>query len=58
MSLVAGPGVGGSLTTSETLPEDLSLALEKHVKYIQTLDTVRSCEWTVAAYIDILPAKR
>ena len=44
MSLVAGPGVGGSLATSKTPPEDLSLVVEKHVKYIQTLDTVRSCE--------------
>ncbi len=44
MSLVAGPGVGGSLLTSKSLPDDLSLVVEKHVKYIQTLDNVRSCE--------------
>ncbi|KIW26394.1 uncharacterized protein PV07_09493 [Cladophialophora immunda] len=36
MSLVAGPGVGGS---HSVLPTDLSLVVEKHVKYIQLLDT-------------------
>ena len=41
MALVAGPGVGGTLSTSNTLPEELSLVVEKHVKYIQSLDTVR-----------------
>jgi hypothetical protein len=44
MSLVAGPGIGGSLSASETPLEDLRLVVDKHVKYIQTLDTVRSCE--------------
>lgn len=36
MSLVSGPGRGGS----SALPEELQLAIEPHVKYIQSLDTV------------------
>lgn len=44
MALVAGPGVGGNLSSTSNLPTDLSLVVEKHVKYIQGLDTVRSCE--------------
>ncbi|OAP55058.1 hypothetical protein AYL99_10758 [Fonsecaea erecta] len=36
MSLVAGPGVGGA---HSVLPTDLCLVVEKHVKYIQLLDT-------------------
>ncbi|ETI26902.1 hypothetical protein G647_10001 [Cladophialophora carrionii CBS 160.54] len=39
MSLVAGPGIGGSLSASETPVEELRLAVDKHVKYIQALDT-------------------
>lgn len=42
MSLVAGPGVGGSLAATDL---NLGLVVEKHVKYIQTLDTVRSREY-------------
>jgi len=38
MSLVSGPGRGGS--TGASLPEDLELYIDKHVKYIQSLDTV------------------
>lgn len=37
MSLVSGPGRGGG----QSLPTELTLVVEKHVKYIQTLDTVR-----------------
>ena len=37
MSLVSGPGKGGS----QILPTELSLVIDKHVRYIQTLDTVR-----------------
>ena len=39
MSLVSGPGRGG--TPSQALPNELDLVVEKHVKYIQSLDTVR-----------------
>jgi hypothetical protein len=38
MSLVSGPGHGGG---SSQLPSELQLAVEAHVKYIQSLDTVR-----------------
>ena len=38
MSLVAGPGRGGQSVTS--LPGDLNLGVDQHVKYIQQLDTV------------------
>jgi hypothetical protein len=37
MSLVSGPGRGGA----QSLPDDLSLVVDKHVSYIQALDTVR-----------------
>ena len=39
MSLAAGPGIGGSRQGS--LPEKLVLHVDKHVRYVQTLDTVR-----------------
>lgn len=42
MALVAGPGVGGTHASAGLLPTDLGLVVEKHVKYIQSLDTVRS----------------
>jgi geranylgeranyl transferase type-2 subunit beta len=35
MSLVSGPGRGGT-----KLPSELELFVEKHVRYIQTLDSV------------------
>lgn len=38
MSLVSGPGIGGA---SSNLPGELRLAVEKHIEYIQSLDTVR-----------------
>lgn len=38
MSLVSGPGRGGSSNHSN---ENLILAVDKHVEYIQKLDTVR-----------------
>ena len=37
MSLASGPGRGGG---SGGLPEDLELCVDKHVTYIQSLDTV------------------
>ncbi|KAL1635162.1 Rab geranylgeranyltransferase [Neofusicoccum ribis] len=37
MSLVSGPGRGGA--KGEPLPEELQLYIDKHVKYIQSLDT-------------------
>lgn len=39
MSLVAGPGRGG--IAEAQLPDELKLAVEKHVAYIQSLDQVR-----------------
>ncbi|KAK4939370.1 Rab geranylgeranyltransferase [Elasticomyces elasticus] len=39
MALVAGPGVGGTRHSTDQLPAELSLVIEKHVKYIQSLDT-------------------
>jgi len=39
MSLVSGPG---RAELSTNLPDELQLAVEAHVKYIQSLDTVRS----------------
>lgn len=46
MSLVAGPGRGGTGATASasasasSLPPDLRLAVDQHVRYIQSLDTV------------------
>jgi geranylgeranyl transferase type-2 subunit beta len=37
MSLVSGPGRGGT----QAAPGDLALAVDQHVSYIQTLDSVR-----------------
>lgn len=45
MSLVAGPGRGGLLST---LPADLQLYVQKHVDYIQSLDTVRRQSSSIA----------
>ena len=39
MSLAAGPGRGGGGAHGQ-LPEELQLVVEKHVAYIQSLDTV------------------
>lgn len=49
MSLVAGPGRGGVLSA---LPSELQLYAQKHVDYIQSLDTVRrqSSPTTCAPY--------
>lgn len=38
MSLVSGPGRAGSAG----MPDELQLYVDKHVRYIQTLDKVRS----------------
>lgn len=40
MSLAAGPGRGGGGAPSAQLPDELQLVAEKHVSYIQSLDTV------------------
>ncbi|KAH0534201.1 hypothetical protein FGG08_007212 [Glutinoglossum americanum] len=40
MSLVSGPGRGGG-GAKHDLPEELALFVDKHVEYIQTLDTRR-----------------
>ena len=37
MSLAAGPGRGGG---NSGLPEELELCIDRHVMYIQSLDTV------------------
>lgn len=47
MSLVSGPGRGGA--TGGQLPDELQLYVDKHVKYIQSLDTVRVYGQTCAA---------
>lgn len=39
MSLAAGPGRAGG--AAGQLPDELKLVVEKHVAYIQSLDTVR-----------------
>ena len=44
MSLVSGPGRGGA--SIGHVPDELKLVVEKHVQYIQSLDTVRSAEVT------------
>lgn len=41
MSLVAGPGVGGTTALADHLPTELALVVDRHIKYIQSLDTVR-----------------
>jgi hypothetical protein len=38
MSLVSGPGRGGIAD----MPGEMQLFVEKHVRYIQSLDTVRT----------------
>jgi geranylgeranyl transferase type-2 subunit beta len=38
MSLAAGPGRGH--VTAGQLPDELTLVVEKHISYIQSLDTV------------------
>jgi len=38
MSLAAGPGRAGD--GGKTLPDDLQLHVEEHVKYVQSLDKV------------------
>jgi geranylgeranyl transferase type-2 subunit beta len=37
MSLVAGPGRGGMIA----MPAEMQLFVDKHVRYIQSLDSVR-----------------
>lgn len=39
MSLISGPGRGGASTDS--VPAELKLVVDNHVKYIQSLDKVR-----------------
>lgn len=48
MSLVSGPGLGGG---SSQLPDELKLAVEAHVKYIQSLDTV--CPFTMTETVGV-----
>ena len=44
MSLVSGPGRGGAST--DDVPAQLKLVLEKHVQYITSLDSVRLADIT------------
>jgi geranylgeranyl transferase type-2 subunit beta len=39
MALVSGPGRGGGSNSSTQLPDELQLYVNKHVAYIQTLDS-------------------
>jgi hypothetical protein len=55
MSLVAGPGVAGS---SGAQSEDLSLVIDQHVRYIQTLDTVRLRESLDANRVDSFTSEK
>ena len=50
MSLVAGPGRGGA--ADGMLPDELSLVIEKHVAYIQSLDTV--CDLSCYIFLVLL----
>lgn len=54
MSLVAGPGRGGA--GENQLPDELKLVVEKHVAYIQSLDSVRTTN--LAAYLFVLTLTR
>ena len=47
MSLVSGPGRGGS--RSNDLPGELMLHVDKHVEYIQSLDSV----WLTASLLSV-----
>lgn len=43
MSLAAGPGRGR--VAGDQLPDDLKLVVDKHVAYVQKLDTVCFCSF-------------
>jgi geranylgeranyl transferase type-2 subunit beta len=43
MALVSGPGRAGGGTGD--MPPEMRLFVDKHVAYIQSLDTVRSMRW-------------
>jgi hypothetical protein len=58
MALVSGPGRGGA---SANLPDELQLAVDAHVKYIQSLDTVGTFIYAAmlsALMADTLTAER
>jgi hypothetical protein len=56
MSLVSGPGRAAA---PSDLPNEVQLAVGAHVKYIQSLDTVRSINRTSARWMtDEMVAKR
>lgn len=57
MALIAGPGIGGGHSPAGTSPTDLTLVVDKHVNYIQGLDSVRgTVSVCVSSDIDDLPA--
>jgi hypothetical protein len=51
MSLVSGPGRGGMTN----MPEEMQLFVDKHVRYIQSLDTVRTLCLAAQATSDRIP---
>ena len=58
MSLVSGPGRGGGPQT-KVLPDDLSLAVDKHIEYIKGLDTVREIRCSIRRrFINVSTAQR
>lgn len=58
MALVAGPGVGGSHSATGPGPAELTLVVDKHVKYIQELDSVREFVSASSSDVNAAPAKR
>lgn len=56
MSLAPGPGRGGS--AFHRLPAELQLVADKHVAYIQSLDTVRPCDPSRRPATNLLAAER
>jgi hypothetical protein len=52
MSLVSGPGRAGIMAN---MPDEMQLFVDKHVRYIQSLDTVRSFYVATQAHSDQFP---
>lgn len=56
MSLVSGPGRGGGAATNK-LSDEPVLAIDRHVEYIQKLDSVGACKWCRMHDLTISPAQ-
>lgn len=56
MSLAAGPGRGGS--SGAQLPDELELVIDKHVAYIQSLDTVSTARFFAPSFFSFLKTPR